>query len=112
MVSLQWVAAVILGYVIVFGCAAVVYRDATKVDISRPRLWAGFVIGTCGGGLSLYLTPADVPVPGLLMIVLAGPVLYLFERDDTKHGDEPADPHLLSDGPGTSESASDRQIDN
>ncbi|QLG48862.1 hypothetical protein [Natrinema halophilum] len=107
MASLQVVAAALLGYAVVFGCSVTVYRDAVRLDISRPRFWAGFVFVTCGAGLGLFLSSLDVPIPGLLVIVLAGPALYLFERDDTKHGDEPADPHSLPNAP-TSESPSDR----
>ncbi|WP_455449233.1 hypothetical protein [Natrinema thermotolerans] len=107
MVSLQTVAVAVVGFAIVIAAAAAVYRDASRLEISRPALWAGFVFVTCGGGLVTYLGPPDVPIPGLLVIVIAGPALYLFERDDARHGDEPADPHALPDGPG-GDSASDR----
>lgn len=108
--SLQGIAVAVVGSAIVLGCAAAVYRDATRLAVSRPGLWAGFVFVTSGGGLGLYLSPPDVPIPGLLVIVIAGPALYLFERDDAKHGDEPADPHVLPDGTGDG-SASERHRD-
>ncbi|SEW11030.1 hypothetical protein [Natrinema salifodinae] len=98
MASLQGIAGAVLGFAVVLGCTGVVYRDARRIGVSRPHLWAGFVFVTCGGGLGIFLSPLDVPVPGLLVIVIAGPALYLFERDDARHGDEPADPHVLPDG--------------
>ncbi|MGQ3410833.1 hypothetical protein ACT4ML_01020 [Natrinema sp. LN54] len=97
MVSLQAVAVAVVGFAIVLGSAVAVYRDASQMAVSRPALWAGFVFATCGTGLAMYLGPPDVPVPGLLVIVIAGPALYLFERDDAKYGDEPADPRALPD---------------
>jgi hypothetical protein len=100
MVSPSGIAVTVLGFAIVLGAAGVVYRDAIRVGISRPLAWAAFVFVTCGAGLGSYRSPLDVPVPGLLVVVLAGPALYLFERDDAKHGDEPADPRSLPDGPG------------
>ncbi|WP_408957731.1 hypothetical protein [Natrinema sp. 74] len=111
MVALQGVAVGLLGVVVALGCAGAVYRDATDVGVSRPRLWSGFVFLACGGGLALYLSPLDVPIPGLLVIVLAGPALYLFERDDAQHGDEPADPHALPNATDADESARDRRND-
>lgn len=110
MVSLQTVAVAVIGFAIVLGSAVAVYRDATGLEFSRPALWAGFVFATCGTGLVMYLGPPNVPIPGLLVIVIAGPALYLFERDDAKHGDEPADPRVLPDqSPG--ESADERRGD-
>ncbi|MDS0475762.1 hypothetical protein [Natrinema sp. 1APR25-10V2] len=111
MVTLQGVAVALLGGIVALGCAGAVYRDATDVGISRPRLWAGFVFLAVGGGLALFLSPLDVPIPGLLVIVLAGPALYLFERDDAQHGDEPADPHALPNAPDSGESGRDRRGD-
>jgi hypothetical protein len=110
MVSLQVIAVAVVGFAIVLGSAVAVYRDATRVGVSRPALWAGFVVVTAGSALATYLGPPDVPIPGLLVIVIAGPALYLFERDDVKHGDEPADPHALPDGPGD-ESSNERRSD-
>ncbi|PGF17032.1 hypothetical protein CP556_13490 [Natrinema sp. CBA1119] len=110
MVSLQGVAVAVVGFAVVLGCAGVVYRDAIRLEISRPALWAGIVFAACGGALALYLAPPDVPIPGLLVLVVGGPALYLFERDDTRHGDEPPDPHSLPEGPG-GDSSSERQGD-
>jgi len=101
----------VVGFAVALGCAGVVYRDATRLEISRPALWAGIVFATCGGALALYLAPPDVPDPRSARDCRRGPgALYLFERDDTKHGDEPPDPHSLPEGPG-GESSSERQRD-
>ncbi|MHC3439454.1 hypothetical protein ACYJ1Y_15535 [Natrialbaceae archaeon A-gly3] len=71
-----------------------VYRDARQVDITRPTLWAGGVAATSLAGIVALLIPF-VPLPGALVFFMMGPVFYLFERDDAKHGDERADPHSL-----------------
>ncbi|MFC6765840.1 hypothetical protein [Natrinema soli] len=109
MVSLQGVAVAVIGFAVVLGCAGTVYRDAARLEISRPALWAGIVFATCGGGLALYLAPPNVPIPGLLVIVVGGPALYLFERDDATHGDDRADPYSLPEGPGSDSSSDDRR---
>ncbi|WP_255190964.1 hypothetical protein [Natronobeatus ordinarius] len=90
----------LVGGALVVGLSAFVYRDARRVDVGRPRLWAAIVFGSCGAALLTYLFVPAAPVPGLLALAVAGPVLYALERDDAKHGDEPADPHTLADGPG------------
>ncbi|WP_049921421.1 hypothetical protein [Halopiger djelfimassiliensis] len=107
MVSLQGLAVALLGFAIVVGCAGAVYRDATRVGVSRAGPWAGFVALTVGSGFAGYLFPFPVPVPGLLVIVLAGPALYLFERDDAKHGGGSADPRSLP-GDSGDDSGADR----
>jgi len=110
MSSLQVGAVVLLGIALVLGCAAVVYRDATRNEVSRPPLWAGVVGVAWGSALGLYLSSLAVPIPGLLVMVVGGPALYLFERDDATHDDEPADPFSLPNGPGD-DSASDSRHD-
>ena len=80
--------------------AALVHRDARRVGLARPTLWAGIVATTFLIGLVTYLLVDTVPIPGLLVIVIAGPALYLFERDDARHGDAPADPRELPDAGG------------
>ncbi|MFC6718732.1 hypothetical protein ACFQGT_15400 [Natrialbaceae archaeon GCM10025810] len=75
--------------------AYAVYRDAVRIGLRRPFRWVALVTATTGAGLFTIVLVPTVPVPGALVLVLAGPVLYLFERDDTEHGDEPADPHVL-----------------
>ncbi|MGM0389027.1 MAG: hypothetical protein ACQEP0_11050 [Natrinema limicola] len=108
MVSLQGIAVALVGVAAIFGCAAVIYRDATRNEVSRPILWASVVIVAWGSALGLYLAPLAVPIPGLLVMVVGGPALYLFERDDATYGDEPADPFSLPDGPDDSSSDNSR----
>ena len=77
-----------------------VYRDARQVDVTRPALWAGGVAATSLAGIVALLIPF-IPLPGALVFFMMGPVFYLFERDDAKHGDEPADPHALPNTDGS-----------
>lgn len=105
MVALEDLAVALPGLVAIAAVSGLVFRDARRVDVGRPRLWAGIVGASCGLALGLYLLVPTIPRPGLLVIVLFGPVFYLFERDDAKHGDEPADPHVLAHG--TTESDDD-----
>lgn len=87
--------------VLLAAVSAVVYWDARRMDVSWPPMWAALIFSTGTLALGLYLFVPMVPVPGLLVIVLVGPVFYLFERDDAVHGDEPADPHTLADADST-----------
>ena len=100
-----------VGGALAVGLSAFVYRDAQRADVGRPRLWAAIVFASCGGALLTFLFVPAAPVPALLALAIVGPVLYAFERDDAKHGDEPADPHTLADGPGRSDDASDPHED-
>lgn len=99
-------AVTVVGTVTVAAVVGFVYRDARQVGVDRPRLWSGIVGATCTIGLITYLLVPSVPIAGLLVVVLAGPVFYLFERDDATHGAPPASPRTLADGPGGE--ASDR----
>ncbi|KKF39936.1 hypothetical protein FK85_24575 [Halorubrum saccharovorum] len=88
--------------------AALVSRDAEAVgvDLGSPRLWAAFVLVTSGvAALTVLLVP-DAPLPGVLVLAALGPLLYLLERDDSMHGDDPPDPTSL---PSESERADDRE---
>ncbi|MDJ1431537.1 hypothetical protein [Halostagnicola sp. A-GB9-2] len=107
----------VLGPVVIGVVSLLVYWDARRVDVVWPPVWALLVFSTGMLGLGLFLFVPTVPIPGLLVIVLIGPVFYVFERDDTRHSDEPADPHTLADaettheGPDSITDASDDETD-
>jgi hypothetical protein len=77
--------------------AALVHRDATRIGVESgsPALWAGLVLGTGGAGATTALVVPDAPLPGVLVVVALGPLLYLLERDDSLHGDDDPDPTQL-----------------
>ena len=92
--------------IVVALAAALVYRDAARVgvDLGSPPLWAALVVLTSGASLiTAWLVP-DAPIPGVLVLAALGPLLYVLERDDSMHGDDPADPTLL---PSDSDTASE-----
>lgn len=77
---------------------AYVHRDATRVGMARPRLWASITAGTCAIGLLLYLFVPAAPLTGTILTANTGPVLYTFEREVATEDDEPAEPGRLPDG--------------
>ncbi len=85
----------VVGALVVGSRTGLAYRDATRTGVARPRLWAGFVLASTAGALALVLFVPTVPLPGLLVLASLGPVLYALERDDARHGAEPADPTRL-----------------
>ncbi|MFC7215560.1 hypothetical protein ACFQO4_15905 [Saliphagus sp. GCM10025334] len=93
----------LVGAVLVAVATIVVYRDAKRLEFERPWLWAAVVAVPMLLALSLHLVVGTVPIPGLLVLVVAGLAFYAFERDDAVHGDETADPHVLPGGPGAGE---------
>ncbi|SFS51042.1 hypothetical protein [Halostagnicola kamekurae] len=97
-----------LGPVVIGALSVLVYWDARRVGVAWPPVWAVVMFLTGMTGLGLFMFVPSVPIPGLLVILLLGPILYAFERDDTRHSDEPADPHTLA-GAGTA--GDDRRSD-
>ncbi|SDR11837.1 hypothetical protein [Natronobacterium texcoconense] len=83
--------------VAVFGLATTVglfawtYRDANRVAVSRPWLWAVAVAGAFAVGVLMYLF-ASVPTTGVIMTANTGLVLYGFEREVVNESDESAEP--------------------
>ncbi|THE65180.1 hypothetical protein D8Y22_08150 [Salinadaptatus halalkaliphilus] len=71
-----------------------IYWDATRVDVSRPMLWAAVAAGAFGVGIGLYLF-AEVPTTGVIMTANTGLVLYGFEREIAREDDEDAEPGTL-----------------
>lgn len=100
---------VVAGGVAVVVAAALTHRDAARVgvDTGSPPLWAALVALTGGLGLITSLIVPDAPVPGVLVLFVLGPILYLLERDDARHGDEPADPTRLPTAGGGGDDESD-----
>ena len=85
------------GGAVVVAVAALVYRDAARVDVKTgsPGLWAALVAFTGGAGLATAVAVPDAPIPGVLVLVALGPLVYALEREDSVHGDDPADPTRL-----------------
>lgn len=91
---MNWV--VLIGGIAVAGiAAAAVYRDANRGPVGRARVWGVLVFSSLAISAGLVAVFPAIPVPGVLVIAILGPALYLFERDDATHGDAPADPHSL-----------------
>ncbi|APW97934.1 hypothetical protein CHINAEXTREME_09150 [Halobiforma lacisalsi AJ5] len=84
----------VFGFPTSVGLFAWTYRDATRVGVSRPLLWAAAVAGAVAVGVCLYLF-TDAPIPGVIMTSNTGLVLYGFEREVTTEDDEPAEPGAL-----------------
>ncbi|WP_049953206.1 hypothetical protein [Halostagnicola larsenii] len=106
----------VLGPVVIGAVSVLVYWDARRVGVVWPPVWALLMFVTGMLGLGLFLFVPSIPLPGLLVILLIGPIFYAFERDDTRHSGEPADPHTLADAGTTHERSapgeSDREPEN
>lgn len=89
-----------LGIVSVLAVFGITYWDATRIDMSRPLLWALVTAGTLAAGFFLFLFVPDAPLTGVIMTANTGSVLYTFEREVTTEDDEPAEPGTLPHGAG------------
>ncbi|WP_049984085.1 hypothetical protein [Halorubrum sp. BV1] len=87
--------------------SVLVYRDATRigVEVGSPFLWAALVLLSSGVSVVTAVLVPDAPLPGVLVLAVMGPLLYLLERDDSTHADGPPDPTHLPSG---SDAADDR----
>ncbi|SDY24940.1 hypothetical protein [Halopenitus persicus] len=90
------------GLLLAAAAAIAVYWDADRLGLARAPLWAAFVFLTVAVGLTLPVVVPTVPIAGTLVILIMGPAIYAFERDDALHGTE-ADPASLPDDPGDEE---------
>lgn len=73
------------------------YWDATRVEMSRPLLWATIAAVPVAIGVGLYLFVPNVPMTGVILTANTGLVLYGFEREVTTSDEEPAEPGTLPD---------------
>lgn len=99
MVSVTSTAVATLGVPAVAALFAIVYWDARRIEMARPRLWATIASGTAAFGLGLYLLVPSAPMPGVIMTANTGSVLYTFEREVSTEDDDPADPGWLPNEP-------------
>ena len=83
------------GLLVAVGGAAAVVRDANRIGVTHPLAWAGLVFASLATGAVVPVVAPSVPLPGLLVMVVFGPTLYMLERDDSQHGGEPSDPTTL-----------------
>ena len=85
------------GGALVVAATTLVYRDATRIGVETGShgLWAALVAVTAGAGVATAVAVPDAPIPGVLVLVALGPLVYALEREDSVHGDDPADPTRL-----------------
>jgi hypothetical protein len=84
-------AGAVVGAVATVVAFAFVYRDAHRLDISRPLLWAVLTAAPIALGTGLFVF-TDAPMPGVLMTATTGIVLYGFEREVTTERGETRTP--------------------
>ncbi|SDJ47904.1 hypothetical protein [Natronorubrum texcoconense] len=85
----------VFGLVTTVALFAVAHWDASRVEFSRPRLWAAIVAAPFAVGIGLYLFVPTAPMTGVIMTANTGLVLYGFEREVSTEDEEPAEPGEL-----------------
>ncbi|MCU4973019.1 hypothetical protein OB955_09720 [Halobacteria archaeon AArc-m2/3/4] len=95
MVSVTSTTVAALGVAGITALFAIVYWDARRIEMGRPRLWAAVASGAAAVGLALYLFVPTAPMTGVIMTSNTGLVLYTFEREVSTEEDDPADPGWL-----------------
>lgn len=86
--------------IIAFGVLAVpvsfwfVRRDAGRMGISRPTMWAGIFAAPIAVGTALFAF-TDAPMTGILLTANTGTVLYGFEREVSQEDDDSREPGTL-----------------
>ncbi len=85
----------LLGLATTIGVFAYIYRDARRLEMGRPRLWAAIAATPVAMGFWLYLFVETAPMTGILVTANTGLVLYGFEREVSTEDDEPAEPGQL-----------------
>ena len=86
---------VTLGLAVSAAVFAGIYWDASRVDISRPLLWAAIAAGPIVVAAYLYLFVDTAPMTGVLLTANTGLVLYGFEREVVTDPDDAAEPGTL-----------------
>ena len=82
------------GHLTAAGIVWVIYRDALRNDISRPRFWTALCGATFVLGVWLFVF-TDAPMAGTIMTANTGLVLYTFEREIANEDDTGRDPDGL-----------------
>ncbi|GEM_PF-1261849 len=87
MVIAESPGTVLLGVVSTLAVFAAIRWDATRMELSRPVLWALIAAIPIAIGFSMYLL-APVPMTGIIVTANTGLVLYGFEREISSEEDE------------------------
>ncbi len=95
MVIVESPGVVLFGVASTIAIFAVVRRDATRLDLSRPLLWATIAAVPVLIGFAMYLF-ATVPMTGIIVTANTGIVLYGFEREvSTEEEEDSVEPGTL-----------------
>ncbi|SNR48497.1 hypothetical protein [Halorubrum vacuolatum] len=78
---------VLLGVISTLAVFAVIRWDATRIELSRPVLWATVAAVPISIGFAMYLL-APVPMTGIIVTANTGLVLYGFEREINSEPEE------------------------